>query len=83
MLAPLAASLVQPVIYPAVKGKNGRGVRRAGRWYVDKKFLVSLYHLSNIEICNYKSRFNGAFSRKYLPIIKGGACVIYLDVKKI
>ena len=26
------------VIYPAGKGKNGRGVRRVGRWYVDKNF---------------------------------------------
>ena len=38
LLAPLAASLVQPVIYSVVKGISGRGVRRAGRGYMDKKF---------------------------------------------
>ena len=38
LLAPLAASLVQPVISSVVKGTNGRGVRRAGGGYMDKKF---------------------------------------------
>ena len=38
LLAPLAASLVQPVISSVVKGTSGRGVRRAGRGYMDKKF---------------------------------------------
>ena len=38
LLAPLTASLVQPVIYSVVKGITGRGVRRAGRGYVDKNF---------------------------------------------
>ena len=36
--APLAASLVQPVISSVVKGKSGRGVRAAGRGYVNKNF---------------------------------------------
>ena len=36
LLAPLAASLVQPVISSVVKGISGRGVRRAGRGYMDK-----------------------------------------------
>ena len=39
LLAPLAASLVQPVISSVVKGISGRGVRRAGRGYIDKNFL--------------------------------------------
>ena len=30
LLGPLAASLVQPVIFSVVKGVNGRGGRRAG-----------------------------------------------------
>ena len=38
LLAPLAASLVQPVISSVVKGTCGRGVRTAGRGYVNKNF---------------------------------------------
>ena len=38
LLAPLAASLVQPVISSVVKIISGRGARRAGRGYMDKNF---------------------------------------------
>ena len=38
LLAPLAASLVQAVISLVVKGISGRGVRRAGRGYMDENF---------------------------------------------
>ena len=38
LLVPLVASLVQPVISSVVKGISGRGVRRAGRGYMDKSF---------------------------------------------
>ena len=38
LLAPSAASLVQLVIYSVVKGISGRGVRRAERGYMNKKF---------------------------------------------
>ena len=38
LLTPLATSLVQPVISSAVKGVSGRGVRRAGRGYMNKTF---------------------------------------------
>ena len=38
LLVPLAASLVQPVISSVVKGISGRGVRRAGKGYIDKSF---------------------------------------------
>ena len=38
LLAPLAASLVQPVISSVVKGITGRGVRRAGKGYIIKNF---------------------------------------------
>ena len=38
LLPPLAASLVEPVISSVVKGISGRGVRRTGRWYIDKIF---------------------------------------------
>ena len=38
LLGPLAASLVQPVISSVVKGIRGRGVRRAGREYMDENF---------------------------------------------
>ena len=37
-LAPLAASVVQPLVSSVVKVIAGRGVRRAGRRYMDKKF---------------------------------------------
>ena len=33
-----AGPLVQPVTYSLVKGIRGRGVRRAGRRYIGKKF---------------------------------------------
>ena len=38
LLAPLAASVVQPVISSVVKGINERGVKRTGRGYMDKNF---------------------------------------------
>ena len=38
LLAPLADSLVQPVISSVVKGISGRGVRRAGAGYMDENF---------------------------------------------
>ena len=38
LLAPIAASLVQTVISSVVKGINWRGVTRAGRGYINKKF---------------------------------------------
>ena len=36
LLASLTASLVQPVISSVVKSISGRGVRRAGRGYMNK-----------------------------------------------
>ena len=38
LLAPSAALLVQPVISSLVKDISGRGVRRAGRGYINKNF---------------------------------------------
>ena len=38
LLAPLAASLVQPVISSVVKGIRERGVGRVGIGYIDKQF---------------------------------------------
>ena len=38
LLASLAPSLVQPIVSSVVKGINKRGVRRAGRRYMNKKF---------------------------------------------
>ena len=49
------------------------------------KVLVLLHSLSNIVIIkyfNYKSRFNGVFSRDNIPRIKDGAYVINLDHKQ-
>ena len=36
LLAPLVTSVVQPVISSVVKSISGRGVRRAGRGYMNK-----------------------------------------------
>ena len=36
LFAPVAASLVQPVIFSVVKCISGRGVSRAGREYIDE-----------------------------------------------
>ena len=38
LLAPLAASVVQPVISSVVKGNSGRGISRTRRGYRDKNF---------------------------------------------
>ena len=38
LLAPLAASLVQPVISSVLKGISGKGVKRAGNGYIKKNF---------------------------------------------
>ena len=78
LLAPSATSIVQPVISTVVKGISGRGVKRAGRGYIDKTFLVLLHPLNNIEIIsylNYEPRLNGVFSRNNLPRIEDvGIC---------
>ena len=41
LLAPLATSLVQPVISSVVKGISRRGISRAGRGYMDENFQFS------------------------------------------
>ena len=38
LCAPLAASLAPPVISSVVKGISGRGIRRAGRRYMNTNF---------------------------------------------
>ena len=40
LLAPLAASLMQPVFSSVVKGISGRGIRRAEKGYIGKTFYV-------------------------------------------
>ena len=83
-MAPLTASLVQPVISSVVKGISGRGVRRSRGRICGWKFLVPLFSLNNIEITNYlryEPKFNDIFSRNNLPIIKDGTYVINLDYK--
>ena len=86
MLALLPSPLEKPVIYSVVKSISGRGVRRAGRGYIDEKFLVLLHHLSNIEITkclNYGLRFNGVFSRNNWLRINNRACLINRDDENI
>ena len=36
LLKPLAASIVQPVIFSVVRGLSGTGAKTAGRWYMDR-----------------------------------------------
>ena len=38
LLASMASSIVQPLIFSVVKGIMGRGVRRAGKRYMNKIF---------------------------------------------
>ena len=38
LLAPLAASLVKPIVSSVVKGRSGTGVKREGRQFMDKNF---------------------------------------------
>ena len=86
LLAPLAASLVQPVVSSVVKTISGRGVTRARRRYRDKKFLVLLHPFSAIETTNCFNndpRFNGIFSRNNLPRIKKRIYFINIDNEKV
>ena len=86
LLAPLAASLVQPVVSSVVKTISGRAVTIARRRYRDKNFLVLLHPFSEIETTNCfnnKPRFNGVFSRNNLPRIKNRTCLINIDNKKV
>ena len=83
MLALLATSLVKLIFSSVVKGITRRGIRRAGRGYINKSFS-SDPSLNNIETANYfkcKSRFNSVFSINNLPRIKDGAYVRNLDEK--
>ena len=85
-LAPLAASLVQPVVSSVVKTISGRAVTIARRRYRDKNFLVLLHPFSEIETTNCfnnKPRFNGVFSRNNLPRIKNRTYLINIDNKKV
>ena len=83
LLAPLAASLVQPVISSVVKGMWKRSLKSKSRIH-EKIFLVLLHPLNNIEITNcfnYEPRFNDVFSKNNLARLKDGAHVIDLDGK--
>ena len=53
LLAPLADSIVQTLIFSVVKCVGVKGVTRAGRGYISKRFLVLLHRLNNIRISNY------------------------------
>ena len=57
---------------------SGRGVRGAGRGYMNKNSLVLLHPLNNIKITNYfnyEPKFNGVFAKNSLPWIKDRANV--------
>ena len=64
LLAPLATSLVQPVIFSIVKGISGRGVRRAGRGYTIKifQFHTILQTISRLLIISIMALNLTAFS---------------------
>ena len=77
--------IVQPVISLVIKCISGRGVRTAGRGYMDKKTLIPIHPLSNKEITKYfnnKPNFNGVFSMNNLSRVKDGVHVINLDERK-
>ena len=66
LLAPLATSLLQAVIFSVVK---------------DLVLLHPLSNIKIIHYFNYELRFNGVFSRNNLPRMKNGAYAINLDDK--
>ena len=82
------SSVIASAMFKTIFGKGvmtaGTGVLKARRGYknidhIDKKVLVPIHLLSNIEItkyCHYKPRFNGAFSRDNLPRINDGIYVL-------
>ena len=65
LITPLAASLVQPMIFSVVKGISGR----------------ELNNIKITKYFYYEHRFNDVFSSYNLPGIKDGANVINLDDK--
>ena len=79
-LAPLAASIVQPVISSVVKGISGEEleVQEENIWI--KIFSSALYLITNS--FKYKPIFNGVFSRNNLPRIIDGVNAINRDEKK-
>ena len=66
LLAPSSASLVQPVISSVVKGIIGRGVRRAGKRFMDKMFLFPLHPVSRLLIISIMNPDLMAFFQKNL-----------------
>ena len=44
LLAPSAASLIQPVISSVVKGISGKAVRRAAKWYMDENNIETTHY---------------------------------------
>ena len=77
LLAPLVASIRQPVISAVVKGTNEGEVRRARRGNMNENF-----YFDNIETTNcfkYEAGFNVAFSRNNLLRIKDAVYVLNLD----
>ena len=79
-LAPLAASIVQPVISSVVKGISGQEleVQEEDIWI--KIFSSALYLITNS--FKYKPIFNDVFSRNNLPRIIDGVNAINRDEKK-
>ena len=71
MLAPLATSLVQPVISSIVKDINGRGVRGAGRGSISRLLIITNMNLDLMAF----------FQETIYLTIKDGAYVINLDDK--
>ena len=79
-LAPLAASIVQPVISSVVKSISGEEleVQEENIWI--NIFSSALYLITNS--FKYKPIFNGVFSRNNLPRIIDGVNAINRDEKK-
>ena len=79
-LAPLAASIVQPVISSVVKGISGQEleVQEEDIWI--KIFSSAIYLITNS--FKYKPIFNDVFSRNNLPRIIDGVNAINRDEKK-
>ena len=64
MLAPLAASLVQPVTSSVVKGISGREVRRIRRGYMVKNLRLLILEFEITSYFNDGTRFYWFFFNK-------------------
>ena len=75
LLAPLATSLVQPVIPLIITIISGGGIRRVGTECIDTDLSIIVI----TKYFSYEPKFNGVFPKNTLSRIKYGVYVINLN----